>query len=540
MVYDPWPGTGAADREADPTMDEATFTRRDALKISAFGAAALALPFTVQDVGAKQVSQLPADKMPKPYAATFRIPPVKQPVSPGSSSYQLLQRPFQANLVPGFTTAMWGYDGMFPGPTIAATKDQPITIRQINQLPAVHPTLGYVPSTSTHLHGHPSLPQYDGYANDLTFPGQYKDYHFENDEPGRTLWYHDHGVHHTSENIYMGLAALYLLRNPAEDALDLPRGEFEIPLVINDVAFDAQGQLLFDNNSVSSLFGDVILVNGVPWPKLAVQPRRYRFRILNASLSRGYRLQLSNGAPFTVIATDGGLVPTPQVVRELKMGMAERYEVVVDFSGSAGRSVELRNAGVPNAVDFDNTGKVVRFDVAATATSPGAGPVPGVLDTTSSFLTLKESDATKTRKLVFERKNGEWTINGDTWAEVEASNFTRVIADPAFGATEIWELENKSGGWFHPIHIHLVDFRVLTRNGAPPPLQENGPKDVVYLGENETIRLLMRFEHHSGRYMLHCHNSVHEDHDMMFQFHVVGGPDPDPMSDPPPPPPPGL
>src|SRR3954469_7318194 len=155
-------------------MDDATFTRRDALKISAFGAAALALPFTVQHVGAKQVSQLPADKMPKPYAATFTVPPVKQPVTPGSSNYVIVQKPFEADLVPGFRTKMWGYDGMFPGPTIAATKGRPIVVRQINQLPAVPPTLGYVPATSTHLHGHPSLPQYDGYANDVTQPGQYK------------------------------------------------------------------------------------------------------------------------------------------------------------------------------------------------------------------------------------------------------------------------------------------------------------------------------------------------------------------------------
>jgi spore coat protein A len=509
-------------------MLDATFTRRDALKLSAFGAAALTLPFAVPRLGAKQVSRLPADKMPKPYAATFKVPPVKQPVSPGSSNYVIVQQPFEADLVPGYKTKMWGYDGMFPGPTIAATKGRPIVVRQVNQLPAVHPTLGYVPATSTHLHGHPSLPQYDGYANDVTLPGQYKDYHYENDPAERTLWYHDHGVHHTSENIYMGLAGLYLLRGA--DPGGLPSGDFEKPLVISDVAFDAKGQLLFDNNSESSLFGDVIMVNGVPWPKLAVEPRRYRFRILNASLSRGYRLQLSNGASFTVVGTDGGLVQTPQVVRELKVGMAERYEVVVDFAGSAGRSVELRNAGVPNAVDYDNTNKVMRFDVAATTTSPGAGPVPAVLDTTSAFLALKESDATKTRKLVFERKDSEWTINGDTWEEVEESGFTKVIADPAFRSTEIWELENKSGGWFHPIHIHLVDFKILTRNGRPPAPQERGPKDVVYLGENETIRLLMKFEGHTGRYMLHCHNAVHEDHDMMFQFRVTGGDDPDPIT----------
>jgi FtsP/CotA-like multicopper oxidase with cupredoxin domain len=510
-------------------MDDAIFSRRDALKLTAFGAAALTLPYTAGLHGA-QASQLPASKLPTPYTLPFMTPPVKQPVGPDSSSYEIDQREFGAKLIPGFTTTMWGYDGMFPGPTFVVQQNQRVTIRQTNKLPPRHPVLGYVPATSTHLHGHPSLPQYDGYANDLTFPQEYKDYQYENSPTGRTLWYHDHGVHHTSENIYMGLAGLYLLIDPREAALGLPRGSYERSLVINDVMLDSKGQLLFDNHSESSLFGDVVLVNGVPWPRLQVEPRRYLFRILNASLSRGYRLRLSNGAPMTVVGTDAGLMQNPQRVSELKMGNAERYEVVIDFTDLAGARIELRNAGVPNAVDFDNTGKVMMFDVSAPLAGPDTSRVPAVLDQGSSFLDLKESDATKKRKLVFERKNSEWTINGDTWAEVEASGFQRDIADPALGDTEIWELENKSGGWFHPIHIHLVDFKILDRNGNPPPPQERGPKDTVYLGENEKVRLLMTFEHHSGRYMLHCHNAVHEDHDMMFQMRVVGPDDPNPIT----------
>jgi spore coat protein A len=200
-------------------------------------------------------------------------------------------------------------------------------------------------------------------------------------------------VHHTSENIYMGLAGLYTLIDPAETPLGLPTGRYEVPLVINDVAFDDKGQLLFDNNSESSLFGDVILVNGVAWPTLAVEPRRYRFRILNASLSRGYRLRLSNGGPMTVIATDAGLVETPQRITELRTGMAERYEVVIDFTGLAGAKIDLRNAGVPNAVDFDNTDKVMRFDVRLPLAGPDTSRVPTVLDTTGAFSALKESDA---------------------------------------------------------------------------------------------------------------------------------------------------
>ena len=135
---------------------------------------------------------------------------------------------------------------------------------------------------------------------------------------------------------------------------------------------------------------------------------------------------------------------------------------------------------------------------------------------------LREGDAVRTRKLEFERKNSSWTINGTTWDDVVNSGYTKVIANPREGDVEIWELENRSGGWFHPVHIHLVDFQILDRNGRPPHPYEMGPKDVAYVGENETVRVLMRFGPHCGRYMVHCHNLVHEDDDMMIQF-AVGG-----------------
>ena len=131
-------------------------------------------------------------------------------------------------------------------------------------------------------------------------------------------------------------------------------------------------------------------------------------------------------------------------------------------------------------------------------------------------------------------RTNEWTINDDTWKDVVASGYTRIFANPQPGDVEIWEVENKSGGWFHPTHIHFVDFRVLSRNGRPPRPEENGPKDVVYVGENEKVRLLIQFSHpggRHGRYMIHCHNASHEDHDMMVQFQIgAHEPDCDPLN----------
>jgi spore coat protein A len=261
---------------------------------------------------------------------------------------------------------------------------------------------------------------------------------------------------------------------------------------------------------------------------MKVRKRMYRFRILNGSLARGYKLKLSNGKPFTVIATDGGFMHEPKSVTQLTVGMAERYEIVIDFSSyAAGTKIQLLNGGVKNARDYDHTGKVMQFEVdggtpVAAARKDDNGPLnlEEFKKTKHSSMTLTPSQSTATRKLELERTNGMWVINDETWDDVVRSKYEHVFAKTDPNAVEIWEVTNSSGGWFHPLHIHLVDFQVLSRNGAAPRPEETGPKDVVYVGEGETIRLLMRFEHEEGRYMIHCHNLSHEDHDMMTQFQV--------------------
>jgi FtsP/CotA-like multicopper oxidase with cupredoxin domain len=527
-------------------MEDTTITRRDALKLSVLGAAVTALPFTVSLRGA-QASELPANQLPRPYVNAFSTPPT---IGPGVSSTEITQRRFDAFLLPGGRpTPMWGYNGTFPGPTIRVDRrvsrdggplpGQPLTVVQRNDLPETHPLFGHRFSTSTHLHGAPSLPQYDGYANDLSHPGYLKPYVYENTEDARTLWYHDHAVHHTANNVYTGLAGQYHLLDRAQDtALGLPQDRFDLPLMIGDVAFRSDGGLLYDDRSESGHMGDVIVVNGVPWPVARVQPRRYRFRVLNASIARGYDLQLSGSMPMTVVATDGGLLRAPATVSRLRMSMAERYDVVMDFTGRSGQRIELRNNRVDNTIDYDNTNKIMVFDVSEplstdpnppinTSAWPSADP--------QGVLALTGANAVRRRRLAFERQNGEWAINDLTWADVERSGFTRTIADPQVNTVEEWVLENRSGGWFHPIHIHLVDFRVLSRTDGRGRVQtyEDGPKDVLYLGENETVRIVARFGPHAGRYMLHCHNTTHEDHDMMHQFRVVGPNEQDPFSVPP-------
>jgi spore coat protein A len=231
------------------------------------------------------------------------------------------------------------------------------------------------------------------------------------------------------------------------------------------------------------------------------------------------------------------MTPRVAAVTSFRQSPAERYEVLIDFRKyRAGQKIELQNLSNKNNEDFDNTGKVMQFEVVADSGAPDpyvipstldAGPVPwanrGALDP----MKLKPEMATARRTVRVERKHGLWTVNGETWDDVEKSDFKRVLGNPKPYDIEIWDLVNESGGWFHPVHIHLIDGLLLSRNntsGNKPYAWENGPKDVFYLGENETASVLMQFVtgdgNDGGRYMLHCHNLVHEDSDMMIQFAV--------------------
>ncbi len=513
-------------------------TRRDVLKagglglVGAVGAVAPPWGSTLTARSARV-----AEKLPAPFEADFVRPPVLRPWKSARDTdgvwtdhFRIVERPHSAAILPGRRTTLWGYDGHTPGPTLNIRQGRRAIVRVSNRL-RLHPSLGEARPTSVHLHGSASLPQYDGYANDVTPTGYFKTYHYPNFQPARTLWYHDHGVHHTATNAYAGLYAQYHLHDRAETDL-LPQGEFDVPLTVTDALLAPDGALAYDDNSQSGLWGDVILVNGVPWPAMKVKRRVYRFRVLNASVSRSYRFALDNGDPVTMVATDGGLMPRSREVGEWRHASAERYEILIDFCKyRPGQRVVLRNLSNPNNVDYDDTDKVMAFDVTDEPFSTRDGTwnrAPDLL-VSSAPMELREPMAKRTRRLELERHNGAWAINGSTWHDVERSGFQHLLADPDVGDVETWEVANSSGGWFHPLHIHLVDFQVLDRNGRPPFDYEAGPKDVVYVGEGETVRLLMRFGPHRGRYMVHCHNLPHEDHDMMGQFAVgwkPGQPDP--------------
>ena len=210
-------------------MIEAQVSRRDVLKFSALGAAVVALPLE-RVVRAKTVSQIAASKLPAPYTLPFAVPPVVDGRG-RRHRHPRAELAKQVSIIPGFQTTIFGYAlpgqaPTTPGPTIHAKRGTPLTVMQANKLPAAHPFLNYDPWTSTHLHGSASKPQYDGYASDITKVGQTKRYVYPNKQDARTLWYHDHGVHHTAENAYMGLAAQYHLHDDVESGLSHPEVGF--------------------------------------------------------------------------------------------------------------------------------------------------------------------------------------------------------------------------------------------------------------------------------------------------------------------------
>jgi FtsP/CotA-like multicopper oxidase with cupredoxin domain len=297
-------------------------------------------------------------------------------------------------------------------------------------------------------------------------------------------------------------------------------------LFFQDKLFDSDGQLFFDLFNLDGMLGDRIAVNGQIQPYFRVDRRKYRFRLLNGGPSRYLNVFLMNNTartayPFTYIANDGNLLPAPLRMTNVQITPAERADLVIDFSQfRAGTELLLVN----RAEQLDGrrpTGKLLtpgtpmlKFIVGNTA---GPNGDPSRVPTTLRPLPdINLSQVAVERVWNFERSGGAWAINGEF--------FNRNVARAEVGQNtgEIWTLRNVDNGWFHPIHIHQEEFRILSRNGVAPPPHERGRKDVVNLMGPEEIRIFIRFRDWAGKYVMHCHNTVHEDHAMMLRWDSVG------------------
>ncbi|MGI5488954.1 multicopper oxidase family protein [Microtetraspora malaysiensis] len=485
-----------------------TVTRRQALRLLGVGAALSVSGCSL--LGRTPLPRLLASSvpLPTPYTVPLPLPTVAKPYRTDTTTdyYELVQRTAEVEILPGLRTPIWGYDGQFPGPTIRARSGRRTVVRVANKLGA---------PTVTHLHGGHTPPESDGYPTDLVQPGAHRDYVFPLEQRAATLWYHDHRMDYTGPQVWRGLAGFFLIDDDEEKALPLPSGERDVPLMICDRSFGPDGTMPYPVRNdgpgareafMGGVFGDVILVNGAPWPQLGVDRARYRLRFLNGSNARTYELALSPGGKLVRIAGDGGLLAAPQTVDRIRLAPGERVEAVVDFAAyRVGDHVELRNLA-----DEGAQARVMRFTVERDAQDDSAVPA-----TLSRVDRLDPDRAAVTRDFEFTSGNMHghtgWLINGMPF------DARRVDARPKLGDIEIWRLTSDVA---HPVHLHLAPFQVLSVGGERP----GGPpewKDTVELREAQTVEIITRFTGYRGRYVLHCHNLEHEDMAMMSTFEVV-------------------
>ncbi|MFL5322256.1 MAG: multicopper oxidase family protein [Myxococcaceae bacterium] len=481
--------------------------RRDLLKLAALVPAATAFadsgssaPLIPQGLPGPTTTGPTSPRYP-PFRNPLRTPVIAQPSSRSDTTdtFTFTQKPGLVQLLPGPKTQIWGYDGHYPGPAIFQRSRRRTVMVHKNALPF---------NTVVHFHGGHTPPPNDGYPTEYILPGTTREYDYPLKQRGATLWYHDHTMDFTARNVYMGLAGFFITTDGQNDSLPLPKGEFDIPLMLQDRIFTEDNQFFFPGLEHDGILGDTLLVNGTVQPFLRVARRKYRLRFLNGSTSRTFLLALSNGQEFVQIGTDLGLMPSPVSRRELLISIAERYEVVVDFS-----RVPLNSSVIlKNLYGDDTTTDVMRFDVVREA--PDDSSIPARLS--SDLIIPPESSASVTREFLFHRSHGMWVINDKPFEP------RRIDARPKLGTREIWKLVNGGGGWVHPVHIHDVGAFVLDRNGVRRPDYENGLKDTFFLGPGETLRFITQtFQDFTGQYVFHCHNTAHEDTRMMGTFEVV-------------------
>jgi FtsP/CotA-like multicopper oxidase with cupredoxin domain len=361
---------------------------------------------------------------------------------------------------------------------------------------------------AVHLHGGNVPQSSDGHPLDFIEPGRSRIYRYPHEQPAATLWYHDHAHHLEAEQVYRGLSGFYLIDDPRSG---LPSHAYDLPLALRDVAFTNSGELLWEPGGFQHR--TTVLVNGAIQPVHTVERRKYRLRLLNCSNERTFRLRLG-GAELLQIGADGGLLPAPIPRDDVVLTPAERVEVIVDFGRFAGgSSVILENAD-GNA---DANTNILKFRVAGRRVPEGDVPA---LTAGAAAIPAVPATAVTTRKVTFgfNPKVPEFLINGKTFDPY------RVDFTVRRGSTEIWEIFNDPSPIPipHSLHLHLVRFRVLDRNGVPAQAWEAYPKDTVFVAAGETVRILVTFDSRfTGRYPFHCHFVDHSSIGMMAQMEIL-------------------
>jgi suppressor of ftsI/bilirubin oxidase len=466
-------------------------------------------------------------------------------------------------VLPGLPSPFWAYVAEVGGkrllnPTLLARRGDRIKLRMINRLK--QPTI-------IHWHGLTNDERNDGVGHYQVAPGESFEYAFTVRDRAANYWYHPHPHDIAGEQAYMGLAGLLIVKDDDEEklarALDLTLGVTDIPLVIQDRSFSFEGKLeykLSRDQMFMGFLGEEILVNLTPRPYFDAARRIYRFRILNGSNARSYRLALAQGArmlDYYLIGTDGGLLEQPRKVREVFIGAAQRLDVLLDLRVASGNEpVFLKSLAfdpMHNESVDEKTGKPAAATAQGGADPHAAHAAPGAIADGAEMPLLRiniESSPEYTRQIPSQLSRlpkvaatageprrftlghdgkGNWTING--WR----FNMHETPVTVQRGARETWLLQNNRASMPHPVHIHGFQFRVLERRGSPAQVtalatrrngllpQDAGLLDTVLVWPGESVRISLDFAHPfpgDQTYMFHCHNLEHEDIGMMIGYKV--------------------
>ena len=456
------------------------------------------------------------DKAPEVVEGLFNtMLPVPNAVSVDDAS--LTAQLTTTTVFQGKTSNVLGYQpGSMLGPTLKAATGDGLNIVFQNNL---------FENSNIHWHGLITPAAMDGHPKDIVQSGNSFNYTFPVINRSGTYWYHPHPDMRTAKQAYEGLAGLFLVTDVEEQALGLPSGEYELPLVVQDKRANTSGNFYYlpsGMDLMNGLLGESVLVNGVHAPFTEVVAGYYRLRVLNGSNGRIYNLGMSNGAPLTIIGTDGGLLSAPEDANSILLSPGERVDLLLSFDGlPIGTEVFLESK------TFENSGyqgqqafRIMKFQVKA-----GQGvnfTVPAIL---STYATIPENQATRQR--FFDITNGGGhgghgggmvlhNINGRSYDE------SRIDETVTAGTTEIWSFDNVNGVDPHPMHLHGALFQVLDRTGGRGQIypHEKGWKDTVLVMPGERVRVIVPFSQNTGIYVFHCHNLEHEDTGMMLQMEI--------------------
>jgi spore coat protein A len=560
-------------------------TRRRFLQYGLGTGAALTLPWAVRAPVARAA---PGGKLTK-YLEPVPVPGAGIVVATpsGTNQYSFTQTQITRQLHPHLPpTPLWAYDdgsglggqaGSF-GMAVVAQSGTPLTVRYTHRLPETYPAwlpvdrrltpLGNEVRLMTHLHGGFVAADSDGnpaVTPNGFGPGETQSVLYTNQPPqmpASLLWFHDHGLGATRLNVFAGLAAAYIVRDQYDtgeepNPIGIPGGAYEIPLVIQDRQFNPDGTLLYPTSDIEGAtwigeyFGDTMLVNGKVWPFLNVEPRMYRFRILNGCNARILSLDIG-GPGFWQIGAEGGMFDVPVPMKQLVLAPAERADVLVDFSRFAGETLVVKNhkPARPVSTPGPSLTSVMQIRVGTTVSQTGPASVPSTLrgghkadlsnPVATRYITLNEIDADE----------ATWFLNLNGVHFGEDSTET-----PRVGTVEDWVYINLTADT-HPMHTHLVTFQVIGRtpfdveayeeayegpNGVPggidptpfatgpmlpPAPEERGFKDTVKANPGYFTTIRAKFDLPEGvtvpqKYVYHCHIVEHEDNDMMRPFTVT-------------------